>query len=396
MNIRKEVKLAVTAIAAVIILIWGINFLKAKALFDRNNVFYGVYDRIDGLKVSSGVVYRGYHVGQVNAIRFIGRRYDKVLVQFSIGKNLEIPANSVAAIQSTDLMGSKAINIVPGNSPDYARSGDTLRTEMELGLMEQVNRQIQPLKRKADNILSALDSLLTDIQDIFNSNTKGHIENSLRSVHNTLNNVEHASAGLDQLITGQASRITSILENINSISSNLRQNNDDITRGIENVAAISDSLRTVGLNRTVRRLNHILLQLDSITMKINRGKGTVGEMINDDDLYYGLTEVTENLNKLLTEFRANPKKFVSLSVFDFGKGGKRQQDNYGIAVYESEKPLPLDDELYRKNPGLQEFKHRGHFFYLVATYPKLKQAEKKLGEVNKSYKDAFIVKMSEN
>lgn len=396
MKIRKEVKLAVTAIAAVIILIWGINFLKGTALFDRNNVFYGIYDRVDGLKVSSGVVYRGYHVGQVSAIRFIGQRYDKVLVQFSVGKNLEIPANSVAAIQSTDLMGSKSINLLPGDSPVYARSGDTLKTEMEVGLMEQVNRQIQPLKNKAENILSALDSLLTDLQDIFNSNTKGHIENSLRSVHNTLNNVEHASAGLDQLITGQASRITAILENINSISANLRENNDGITQGIENFVVISDSLRAVGLSRTVRRLNHILLELDSIAVKINRGRGTVGELIDDDDLYYNLTEVTENLNKLLTEFRTNPKKFVSLSVFDFGKGNRKGEDNYGIVIHESEKPLSLTDELYRKNPGLKEFKHRGRFFYLIGTYSKLKQAEKKLEDVNKSYKDAFIVKMYEN
>ena len=61
--------------------------MKAKALFDRNNVFYGIYDRVDGLKVSSSVIYRGYSVGQVSAIQFTGERYDKVLVQFTVGKN---------------------------------------------------------------------------------------------------------------------------------------------------------------------------------------------------------------------------------------------------------------------------------------------------------------------
>ena len=76
MKVKREVKLALTAIAAVVILIWGINFLKAKALFDRNNVFYGIYDRVDGLKVSSSVIYRGYSVGQVSAIQFTGERYD--------------------------------------------------------------------------------------------------------------------------------------------------------------------------------------------------------------------------------------------------------------------------------------------------------------------------------
>ena len=96
MKVKREVKLALTAIAAVVILIWGINFLKAKALFDRNNVFYGIYDRVDGLKVSSSVIYRGYSVGQVSAIQFTGERYDKVLVQFTVGKKLQISSNTIA------------------------------------------------------------------------------------------------------------------------------------------------------------------------------------------------------------------------------------------------------------------------------------------------------------
>ena len=396
MKIRKEVKLAITAIAAVVILIWGINFLKAKALFDRNNMFYGVYERVDGLKVSSSVVYRGYHVGQVNAIRFIGKRFDRVLVQFSIGKNLEIPANSIAAIQSTDLMGSKAINIIPGNALAYANSGDTLKTQIELGLIEQMNKQIQPLKLKAENILSSLDSVLTDIQEVFNSNTKGNIEKSLQSVRNTLSNVEHASAGLDQLITGQSSQIASILENVNSISANLRENNHNISRGIDNIVVISDSLRSVNLNQTVHRLNGILEQLDSITRKINRGKGTFGEMVNDDDLYYNLTAVSENLNKLLVDFRSDPTRFVNLSLFDFGGSGKQGKDNYGIAIYESEKPLPLTAELYLKYPDLKEIKRHGRFFYLIGSYATLKRAEKDLTIVNKAFKDAFIVKISQN
>ena len=101
MKVKREVKLALTAIAAVVILIWGINFLKAKALFDRNNVFYGIYDRVDGLKVSSSVIYRGYSVGQVSAIQFTGERYDKVLVQFTVGKKLQISSCSSSTLRET-------------------------------------------------------------------------------------------------------------------------------------------------------------------------------------------------------------------------------------------------------------------------------------------------------
>ena len=128
MKVKREVKLALTAIVAVVILIWGINFLKAKALFDRNNVFYGIYDRVDGLKVSSSVIYRGYSVGQVSAIQFTGERYDKVLVQFTVGKKLQISSNTIAAIRSADLMGSKAINLIPGT------------TEQTIGTLEEESR----------------------------------------------------------------------------------------------------------------------------------------------------------------------------------------------------------------------------------------------------------------
>lgn len=393
MKIKREVKLAVTAIAAVIILVWGINFLKAKALFDRNNVFYGEYERVDGLKVSSSVVYRGYSVGQVNAIRFTGERFDRVLVQFSIGKNLEIPENSIAVIQSTDLMGSKSINIIPGDAVQYALTGDTLATRLELGLMEQVNEQLAPLKNKAENILSSMDSVLTVLQTIFTDETRGNIEGSLRSIGRTLNHVERASGNLDALIGDESSRIRNILENINSITDNLKNSNSKISRSLANISDISDSLRVADINKTIYSLNHVLSQVDSVVSKINRGKGTLGEVVNDDDLYYNLTAVSENLNKLLVEFRANPKKFVNLSVFDF-TSNKTEPDTYGIVIADEDKPLNLNSELYLKYPGLKEFKSKGRYLYLVDTYKKLKQAQKALESVNKLHKDAYIVKVS--
>lgn len=392
MKVKREVKLALTAIAAVVILIWGINFLKAKALFDRNNVFYGVYDRVDGLKVSSSVIYRGYSVGQVSAIQFTGERYDKVLVQFTVGKNLQISSNTVAAIRSADLMGSKAINLIPGDAMTYARSGDTLRTELELGIMEQLNKQLEPLKKKAETVMVSLDTVLMALQEIFSEDANGNIRGSLKSVSRTLDNVEHASGTLNDLLANESSRISEILENINSITGNLENSNTDITRSVDNIAGISDSLKAVNLANTVRYLNGILTQTDSIVRKINRGKGTLGGVVNDRDLYYNLTAVSENLNQLLTEFRQNPKRFVNLSLFDFSSG-RSVQDIYGIVIAESEEPLALNSGLYRKYPDLKEIRKNGKYLYLIQTYRNLKQAERELKNVNKDFKQSFIVKI---
>ncbi len=395
MHIKREVKLALTAIAAVIILIWGINFLKAKALFDRNNIFYGVYERVDGLKVSSSVIYRGYSVGQVSSIHFIGKRFDRVLVEFSVGKNLEIPANSVAVIQSADLMGSKAINLLPGDSPDYAESGDTLRTQLDLGLMEQLNKQLEPLKQKAENIMVALDTLLVSIQELFDEGGSESIKGSLKSVGRTLNNVEQASGTLNQMLAKESVRISEILEHVNSVTGNLENNNSKIARSLDNVAAISDSLRAANLSNTVRQLNHILVQVDSVVLKINRGDGTLGEVVNNDELYYNLAAVSESLNQLLIEFKANPKKFVNLSVFDF-TSDKTTPENYGIVIAKTEKPLAVDDALYRKYPDLKQVRRNGSFLYLVATFKNLKQAEKALKEVKKDFESSYIVNLSQN
>lgn len=391
--IRREVKLALTAIAAIVILIWGINFLKAKALFDNNNVFYGIYDRVDGLKVSNSVIYRGYSVGQVSSIQFVGERFDKVLVQFTVGKGLKIPSNSIVAIQSADLMGSKAINLIPGDAMEYAVSGDTLRSQLALGLMEQLNEQLEPLKRKAENVLVSLDTVLVALQEIFNDGSHGNLKESLQSVSRTLNNVEEASGTLNTLLSKESKRVSKILENIDSVTGNLKAHNDDISKGMNNIVSISDSLRAINLNNTIRSLNSVLAQTDSIMAKINQGQGTLGSMVYDDALYTNMTTLSENLNKLLVEFRQNPKRFINLSMISMRAGKTVEIHHYGIVVAESDKPLPLNADLYLKYPDLKQIRRNGTYLYLIHTYDDLKHAKKELENVSKIFKDAYIVKI---
>ena len=258
--------------------------------------------------------------------------------------------------------------------------------------MEQLNKQLEPLKKKAETVMVSLDTVLMALQEIFSEDANGNIRGSLKSVSRTLDNVEHASGTLNDLLANESSRISKILENINSITGNLENSNANITRSLDNITGISDSLKAVNLANTVRYLNSVLAQTDSIVMKINRGKGTLGGVVNDRDLYYNLTAVSENLNKLLTEFRQNPKRFVNLSLFDFSSG-KSTQDTYGIVIAESEEPLALDSELYRKYPDLREMRKNGKYLYLIQTYKNLKQAEKDLKDVNKIFKQSFIVKI---
>ena len=392
MKIRREAKLALTALAAVFILIWGINFLKGSSLFESKSTFYGVYDSVEGLKVSSGVIYRGYQVGQVISIQFTGERFDRVLVKFSVDKGLELPSNTLAMIQSADLMGSKVVALVPGDSHVTAVSGDTLRSQVERGLMEQVSQQMLPLKQKAERLLGSLDSVMLIVQGLFNEETKKNLSNSFGSIDRTLRNLEGASGNLDTLIQGESARISSILQDVNSITGNLRNNNEEISTILGNVSAISDSLRQASLHQTLMSLDYILATTDSIMNKINRGEGTIGALLNDNDLYYNLNQVSENLNRLLVEFRYNPKRFINLSLIDFSSG-KNALEEYGVVIFESLERLDINSELYMQNPGLKEVKYKDKYLYIIDSYKKLKPAQRKLDDVIKRYNDAYIVKI---
>ena len=392
MKIRREAKLALTALAAVFILVWGINFLKGSSLFESKSTFYGVYDSVEGLKVSSGVIYRGYQVGQVISIQFTGERFDRVLVKFSVDKGLELPSNTLAMIQSADLMGSKVVALVPGDSHVFAVSGDTLRSQVERGLMEQVSQQMLPLKQKAERLLGSLDSVMLIVQGLFNEETKKNLSNSFGSIDRTLRNLEGASGNLDTLIQGESARISSILQDVNSITGNLRNNNEEISNILGNVSAISDSLRQASLHQTLMSLDYILATTDSIMNKINRGEGTIGALLNDNDLYYNLNQVSENLNRLLVEFRYNPKRFINLSLIDFSSG-KNALEEYGVVIFESSERLDINSELYVQNPGLKEIKYKDKYLYIIGSYKKLKPAQRKLDDVIKRYNDAYIVKI---
>ena len=392
MKLKREAKLALTAIAAVLILIWGINFLKGSSLFESKSTFYGIYNSVEGLKVSSGVVYRGYQVGQVISIRFTGERYDKVLVKFSVNKGLELPSNSLAMIQSADLMGSKVIDLIPGDSPVFAVSGDTLTSKVEQGLMEQVSQQMLPLKQKAERLLGSLDSVMVIVQGVFDEQTKKNLSNSFASIDRTLRNLEGASGNLDTLMQSESARISEILRNINSITANLSDNNEEISNILGNFSAISDSLRGASLHQMLNNVDNILGHVDTIFAKINRGEGTIGALVNDNDLYYNLNQVSENLNRLLVEFRYNPRRFINLSLIDFSSD-KIGLDEYGIVIFESSERLNINSELYIQNPGLKEVKYKDKYLYIIDSFKKLKTAQRELDDVIKRYKDAYIVKI---
>ena len=323
MKISKEATIGILVLAAITIFIWGINFLKGNSIFSSDQLFYAIYQRVDGLKKSSPVTLKGFKVGQIKSIKFSESNINNLIDSFSVGDGFKLPNNTTARIVSSDIMGTKEIQILPGNSKTILQAGDTIKGSIEGDLKEQVSMQMLPLKNKAEKLMSSVDSVLTVIQYIFNADARDNISQSLTSIKNTIDKLKNTSSNLDTLVSGQRSHMEKILANVESITSNLESNGENISNILSNFSSISDSLKQAEIASTVNNANAALAQVNEIFQQINAGKGSMGAFLKNDSLYRHIESASKHLDELLVDLKANPKRYVQISVF--GRKDKKKK-----------------------------------------------------------------------
>jgi phospholipid/cholesterol/gamma-HCH transport system substrate-binding protein len=314
LKISKELKIGIIFIVAVGLLIWGVNLLKGFNVFNDQRYLYAVYDRVDGLQRDNKVMVNGLSVGKVNSLK-LNPENATIVAELMISTELDIPVNSIARIYGTDLLGSKAIELKLGDSPLIVQNGDTLISEIEQSMMDQISEQVQPLKKKAISLINSIDSVITVVQTIFNDDTRNNVTASIQNIRNTLRNVESASGNLDSILMDERHRINRILLNVESITTNLKDNNEHVSAVLANFAALSDSLAQSEIPQTLRDARNAIARIEDITQRLNNGEGTIGQLLTNDSLYIELENSTSSLNKLLEDIRQNPKRYLKFSVF---------------------------------------------------------------------------------
>ncbi len=300
--------------------IWGFNFLSGKDVFSRERTFYAVYDQVNGLNAANPVVVNGFKVGQVQDISFLPGKSGKILVEFTITNNdIEIPKNSVAKLFSSDILGSRAIDLILGDATTYAKEGDTLSTALGATLGEEVSAQMLPIKKKFESVMLSIDSVLVIIKAVFNENTRQNLALSFESIKLTIRNLEHTTYNIDTLVTTQRYKLAGIISNVESISANIKNNNDKITNIITNFSNLSDTLAKAKITSTINNANDALKEFNDIITRVNNGEGTLGQLINNDSLYKNLEASSVQLNQLIEDIKLNPQRYLHFSVIGRGK-----------------------------------------------------------------------------
>jgi len=317
MKIANETKVGILAAFSIALLIIGYNFLKGNAIFSSETVLYARYSHVDGLAVSKPVLINGFQIGRVDKLQL--QPDGSILATLKIKGKYEIPKSSIAKLESTDLLGSKAIVMALGSGDDYAQDGDTLNANVQKGILETV----QPVQKKAEMIIGKMDSILTSVNSILNPNFQKNVDKSFNSISSTLASLESTSKKVDNLVGSEGSRVSAILANVEAISSNLKQNNQKISAILNNINSVTDQVAAMNFKQTLDNANKAVADLQTIIGKINNGQGSLGLLVNDAKLYDNLNNASKNLDNLMIDLKANPKRYVHFSVF--GGGGKKDQ-----------------------------------------------------------------------
>ncbi|TCD24764.1 MCE family protein [Pedobacter psychrodurus] len=317
MKIKNETKVGILAAFAIALLIIGYNFLKGNSIFSSETTLFAKYTRVDGLTVSKPILINGYQIGRVAKLEL--QPDGSIIATLSVNSKYEIPENSIARLEGTDLLGSKAIVMSLGNSKKMAEDGYTLNANVEKGLMEQV----QPVQKKAELIIGKMDSILSSVNSILNPNFQKNVDKSFNSIAGTLASLETTSKKVDGLVGSESARIEAIFKNVEGITANLNNNNQKISDILTNINTVTDKFAAANFKQTLDNANNAIADLQSVISGIKDGKGSLGLLLNDDKMYQNLNNASKNLDELMIDLKANPKRYVHFSVF--GGGNKKDK-----------------------------------------------------------------------
>lgn len=294
MKLTKEIKIALVAIVGILIMYFGINFLKGMNLFSTNNAYYMTFDDIQGLGASTPIYADGYKVGIVDGLEYDYKENGPIKVKVDIIKDLRIPQGSKAEIVK-DLMGNLQVNLLLANNPrERVEPGGIIPGAVNGGMMDKAANLIPVVEKmlpKLDSILTSVNALLADPALAASLHNVETITSNLTVSTRELNTL---MAGLNKQVPGMVRKANGVLDNTNRLTANLA---------------------SLDVQGTLNKVNQTLESAHQFTEKLNSNQGSLGLLMNDTKLYDNLTSTMSHADSLVIDLKAHPKRYVHFSVF---------------------------------------------------------------------------------
>ena len=294
MKLTKEIKIALVAIVGILVMYFGINFLKGMNLFSTNNTYFITFDDIQGLGASTPIYADGYKVGTVDGLEYDYKENGPIKVKVDIIKDLRIPQGSKAEIVK-DLMGNLQVNLLLANNPrERVEPGGIIPGAVNGGMMDKAANLVPVVEKmlpKLDSILTSVNALLADPALAASLHNVETITSNLTVSTRELNTL---MAGLNKQVPGMIGKANGVLDNTNRLTANLA---------------------SLDVQGTLNKVNQTLESAHQFTEKLNSNQGSLGLLMNDTKLYDNLTSTMGHADSFIIDLKAHPNRYVHFSVF---------------------------------------------------------------------------------
>lgn len=304
LSISKEAKVGLLTLLCGVILYVGFNFLKGIELFTDTNLYYAVYDKTEGLKISNPVVVNGLAVGRVSNIQLMQNRQNRVLLTLEINEEIILSDSTIAQFADLDMLGTKCIMLDLPAGSRVLQDGDTLRTGRKSGLIDSFKEAALPVMGSVDSTLLVIRQTLQTYKAM-----NGEIQQILR-------NTADASARANKYLADNQDRLSRITANLDQMSASMaRQTDEQVKPLLQKSNQIADSVKAMQLAATATEMRQTVSELKQTMQAINRQEGTIGLLVKNDSLYHSMNKTLSDLDSLFIDLRKRPKRYVHFSLF---------------------------------------------------------------------------------
>lgn len=293
---RKELLIGASVLIALLVLIFGIDFLKGVNVFKASNYYYVSYENVEGLTVSAPVNVNGFKVGQVRDISYEYDNPGHVLVELELDKELKVPEGS-KALMVVDMLGTGTITLDLAKGNKYYEVGSKIPGEVPAGLLASVSDGLMPA---VSAIFPKVDTLLTNINMLL---ADPAIAASVRRLDAITANLESTTVALNRTVAA----LPAVATDVKSITGNFVTTSD-------NLAQFSTEVKGLPLDSIMNQLQTTTANLRVLSEELKNPNSSLGLLMNDPKLYNNLNNTVNSLDSLFIDIKAHPKRYINIKL----------------------------------------------------------------------------------